>query len=237
MVFPILTSTSPNSQVDLLLSFCQQLKFSSVVLVGHDDSGLLALMAAANILTTLSSTQVVIKGHFLLTNLLLDKMKETAKESVCQSLLRCAYRLESSSHTLMTKPWFNLSSVAHIASYSSGIQFSHLNDKTWFNLSSVAHIASYSGGIQFSHLNDKTWYSYSQSKLANFFHTKELAIRFKAEGVDITANAVHPGFIMTPLMAMRFKVEMATAKRTIRRTPPQYLFFIKQITNVRVHSI
>ncbi|EFJ18018.1 hypothetical protein SELMODRAFT_420460 [Selaginella moellendorffii] len=101
--------------------------------------------------------------------------------------------------------------------------------KVFVNLSSVVHIASYSGGIQFSHLNDKTWYSdtraYSQSKLANFFHAKELAIRFKAEGVDITANTVHPGFIMTPLMAMRFKVEMARAKRTIRRTPPQYRFF------------
>ncbi|EFJ05977.1 hypothetical protein SELMODRAFT_136252, partial [Selaginella moellendorffii] len=42
--------------------------------------------------------------------------------------------------------------------------------------------------------------AYSQSKLANIFHAKELAMRFKAEGVDITANAVHPGFIMTPLM-------------------------------------
>ncbi|EFJ14742.1 hypothetical protein SELMODRAFT_423316 [Selaginella moellendorffii] len=94
---------------------------------------------------------------------------------------------------------------------------------------------------KFPHLNDKTWYSdtraYSQSKLANFFHAKEMAIRFKAEGVDITANAVHPGFIMTPLMAMRFKVEMARAKRMIRRTLPQYLFFNKQITNVRVRSI
>ncbi|EFJ17683.1 hypothetical protein SELMODRAFT_420551 [Selaginella moellendorffii] len=105
-------------------------------------------------------------GHFLLTNLLLDKMKETAKESGIQGRI--------------------------------------------VNLSSIAHIASYSGGIQFSHLNDKAWYSdtraYSQSKLANILHAKELAMRFKAQGVDITANAVHPGFIMTPLMRHTFYI-------------------------------
>lgn len=33
------------SQVDLLLSFCSEMGFSSVVLVGHDDGGLLALKA------------------------------------------------------------------------------------------------------------------------------------------------------------------------------------------------
>ncbi|EFJ14625.1 hypothetical protein SELMODRAFT_423328 [Selaginella moellendorffii] len=207
MVFPILTSTSPNSQVDLLLSFCQQLKFSSVVLVGHDDSGLLALMAAANILTTLSPTQIAVSSsryrHLL---------------EFCSTLL---WDGTYSGHCCARR-WRPLR-------------------KVFVNLSCIVHIASYSGGIQFSHINDKTWYSdtraYSQSKLANFFHAKELAIRFKAEGVDITANAVHQGFIMTPLMATRFKVEMARAKQTIRRTPPQYLFLNKQIANVRVRSI
>ncbi|EFJ04181.1 hypothetical protein SELMODRAFT_139089, partial [Selaginella moellendorffii] len=48
--------------------------------------------------------------------------------------------------------------------------------------------------------------AYRQSKLANIFHAKELAMRFKAEGVDITANAVHPGFIMTPLMRYTFYI-------------------------------
>lgn len=33
-------------QVDLLLSFCSEMGFSSVILVGHDDGGLLALRAA-----------------------------------------------------------------------------------------------------------------------------------------------------------------------------------------------
>ena len=33
-------------QVELLLAFCSEMGFSSVVLVGHDDGGLLALKAA-----------------------------------------------------------------------------------------------------------------------------------------------------------------------------------------------
>ena len=37
------------SQVDLLLSFCTEMGFSSVVLVGHDDGGLLALKAAERV--------------------------------------------------------------------------------------------------------------------------------------------------------------------------------------------
>ncbi|KAH6805900.1 Rossmann-fold superfamily protein [Perilla frutescens var. frutescens] len=98
-------------------------------------------------------------GHFYLTNLLLDKMKETAK--------------------------------------STGIEGRIVN------LSSIAHIHTYRGGIRFENINDKRGYddkrSYGQSKLANILHANELSRRFKAEGVNITANAVHPGFIMTNL--------------------------------------
>ncbi|XP_050219818.1 short-chain dehydrogenase TIC 32 B, chloroplastic [Mercurialis annua] len=99
-------------------------------------------------------------GHFLLTNLLLDKMKETAR--------------------------------------SSGIEGKIVN------LSSIAHMHTYSGGIAFDNINNKKSYSdkraYGQSKLANILHAKELTRRFQEEGVNITANAVHPGIIMTPLM-------------------------------------
>ncbi|XP_047332649.1 short-chain dehydrogenase TIC 32 B, chloroplastic-like [Impatiens glandulifera] len=49
-------------------------------------------------------------GHFLLTNLLLDKMKETAKNSGIQGRI------------------VNLSSVAHIHTYWGGILFDHIND-------------------------------------------------------------------------------------------------------------
>lgn len=36
-------------QVDLLLQFCSEMGFSSVVLIGHDDGGLLALKAAERV--------------------------------------------------------------------------------------------------------------------------------------------------------------------------------------------
>jgi len=38
-------------QVDLLISFCSEMGLRSVVLVGHDDGGLLALKAAEKLRT------------------------------------------------------------------------------------------------------------------------------------------------------------------------------------------
>lgn len=38
-------------QVDLLISFCSEMGLHSVVLVGHDDGGLLALKAAEKLRT------------------------------------------------------------------------------------------------------------------------------------------------------------------------------------------
>ncbi|KAF5466696.1 hypothetical protein F2P56_016601 [Juglans regia] len=55
------------SQVDLLISFCSEMGFSSVVLVGHDDGGLLALKAAQRVQTSMNSFNVVIQGVVLLS--------------------------------------------------------------------------------------------------------------------------------------------------------------------------
>lgn len=49
------------SQVDLLLSFCSCLGLSSVVLVGHDDGGLLALKAVEKVRTFDS---INVRKHF-----------------------------------------------------------------------------------------------------------------------------------------------------------------------------
>ncbi|CAL9218715.1 unnamed protein product [Arabidopsis halleri] len=54
------------SQVDLLLSFCSEMGFSSVILVGHDDGGLLALKAVERIQASTSKYNITIKGVVLI---------------------------------------------------------------------------------------------------------------------------------------------------------------------------
>ncbi|KAH9677732.1 Short-chain dehydrogenase TIC 32 [Citrus sinensis] len=98
-------------------------------------------------------------GHFLLTNLLLETMGKTARESSKEGRI------------------VNVSSRRHQFSYPEGIRFDRINDQSGYN--------------RFS--------AYGQSKLANVLHTNELARRLKEDGVDITANSVHPGAITTNL--------------------------------------
>ncbi|KAB5563958.1 hypothetical protein DKX38_004012 [Salix brachista] len=54
------------TQVDLLLSFCYEMGFTSVVLIGHDDGGLLALKAVQRVQASMNSFNVIIKGVVLL---------------------------------------------------------------------------------------------------------------------------------------------------------------------------
>lgn len=98
-------------------------------------------------------------GHFLLTNLLLETMGKTARESSKEGRI------------------VNVSSRRHQFSYPEGIRFDRINDQSGYNCFSA----------------------YGQSKLANVLHTSELARRLKEDGVDITANSVHPGAITTNL--------------------------------------
>ncbi|XP_059644056.1 uncharacterized protein LOC132285845 [Cornus florida] len=55
------------TQVHLLLSFCSEMGFSSVILVGHDDGGLLALKAAEKVRASENFVNVEIKGVILLS--------------------------------------------------------------------------------------------------------------------------------------------------------------------------
>ncbi|PON62890.1 Short-chain dehydrogenase/reductase [Parasponia andersonii] len=57
-----------------------------------------------------------------------------------------------------------------------------------------------SSGLPLNLLVYSSMYAYGQSKLANILHTSELARRLKAQGVDITANSLHPGSIVTNLL-------------------------------------
>ncbi|KAK9053138.1 hypothetical protein SSX86_029768 [Deinandra increscens subsp. villosa] len=70
-------------------------------------------------------------------------------------------------------------------------------------LSSEVHRVTYKGGIMFDKINDEksynALYAYGQSKLASALHTYELTRRFQEDGVNITANSLHPGVIKTNL--------------------------------------
>ncbi|XP_048140863.1 short-chain dehydrogenase TIC 32, chloroplastic-like isoform X1 [Rhodamnia argentea] len=98
-------------------------------------------------------------GHFLLTNLLLDTMKQTSQESNTEGRI------------------INLSSEAHRFAYHEGIRFDKINNESEYN----------------------SMRAYGQSKLANILHANELARCLKEEGVQITANSLHPGGIGTNL--------------------------------------
>ncbi|KAF3649966.1 Short-chain dehydrogenase TIC 32, chloroplastic [Capsicum annuum] len=98
-------------------------------------------------------------GHFLLTNLLLDKMKETARKTKSEGRI------------------VNVSSEGHRFAYSEGIRFDRINDPKSYG----------------------SYGAYGQSKLANILHANELTRRLKEDGVDITANSLHPGTITTNL--------------------------------------
>ncbi|KAJ8553121.1 hypothetical protein K7X08_020514 [Anisodus acutangulus] len=99
-------------------------------------------------------------GHFLLTNLLLENMKNTAEKSKKEGRI------------------VNVASAAHDFAYTEGIRFDKINEKESYN----------------------RLRAYGQSKLANILHANELAKRLKDEGVNITANSVHPGPIATNIM-------------------------------------
>ncbi|KAH9325615.1 hypothetical protein KI387_005793, partial [Taxus chinensis] len=99
-------------------------------------------------------------GHFLLTSLLVEKMKKTAREMEVEGRI------------------VNLSSIAHMLTYEQGIRLNMINDESGYSEKKA----------------------YGQSKLANILHAHHLSRRLQEEGANVTANSVHPGFIMTNLM-------------------------------------
>ncbi|KAG1361330.1 Short-chain dehydrogenase TIC 32, chloroplastic [Cocos nucifera] len=99
-------------------------------------------------------------GHFLLTHLLLENMKNTSRESKIEGRI------------------VNVSSEGHRFAFREGICFDKINDQSGYS----------------------SWTAYGQSKLANILHANELSRRFEEEGVEITANSLHPGSIITNLL-------------------------------------
>ncbi|CAM0949258.1 unnamed protein product [Alopecurus aequalis] len=131
-------------------------------------------------------------GHFLLTHLLLETMKKTARESNVEGRI------------------VNVSSDAHKLTYQEGIRLDKINDETEYVmilqlLCFLLVFTSIQGNSSHLLLNlvlcrYGAFGAYGQSKLANILHANELARRFKEEGVNITANSLHPGGIITNLL-------------------------------------
>ncbi|XP_057772932.1 uncharacterized protein LOC130992347 isoform X1 [Salvia miltiorrhiza] len=63
---PLTNPFKIDNQADLLISFCLEMGFSSVVIVGHDDGGLLALKVAQKVQLSEISMKLEIKGVILL---------------------------------------------------------------------------------------------------------------------------------------------------------------------------
>ncbi|XP_039123707.1 short-chain dehydrogenase TIC 32, chloroplastic-like [Dioscorea cayenensis subsp. rotundata] len=114
-------------------------------------------------------------GHFLLTHLLLDNMKNTAHKSSIEGRI------------------VNVSSEGHRFAYREGIRFDKINNESEYT----------------------SFWAYGQSKLANILHANELTRRFKEEGVNITANSLHPGSIITNLL--RYHSFIDVISRTLGR--------------------
>ncbi|KAM3403212.1 hypothetical protein ACQJBY_006762 [Aegilops geniculata] len=95
------------------------------------------------------------------------------------------------------------------------------------NVSSSGHIMTYPQGICFDKVHDPSGFNsliaYGQSKLANILHMNELSRVLKDEGVNISANTVHPGVIVTSLFRNRTIVSalMNTVGRIISRSVEQ----------------
>ncbi|KAI5062341.1 hypothetical protein GOP47_0022880 [Adiantum capillus-veneris] len=124
-------------------------------------------------------------GHFLLTNLVMERMVESAKESGVEGRI------------------VNVSSCLHSWVVAPGIHFTSLHDPHSFVESM----------------------SYAQSKLANILHAKELARRLKEAGVNVTANALHPGIVKTNITRDRrgllTDAILAVASKFFMKTIPQ----------------
>ncbi|KAG5222209.1 short-chain dehydrogenase TIC [Salix suchowensis] len=104
-------------------------------------------------------------GHFLLTELLLEKMIETAEKTGIQGRI------------------INLSSAIHSWVRRDGFCFNNmLNPRNYDGTS-----------------------AYSQSKLANILHVKEVATKLQARNARVTINAVHPGIVKTGIMRESYK--------------------------------
>ncbi|RVX01906.1 Short-chain dehydrogenase TIC 32, chloroplastic [Vitis vinifera] len=160
-------------------------------------------------------------GHFLLTSLLLDTMKKTTQESGKEGRIvivsseghRFTYRggirfdnINDKSGPVDLICWKTVLNPHSPPTAQNQIPILYCCCQPSLPIVSRRQsiIAGYTC-VKFHSTrplyNIDTQYSspfaYGQSKLANVLHANELARLFKEDGVDITANSLHPGAIVT----------------------------------------
>ncbi|CAA3026647.1 Hypothetical predicted protein [Olea europaea subsp. europaea] len=125
-------------------------------------------------------------GHFYLTNLLLDIMKETARSTGIEGRI------------------INLTSVAHLHTYDEGIQFDKMNEETSYldkkaygqsKLANILHANEVSRRLQ---VRSTSSFIITLLHFCAKFRFKSYNLG-QAEGANITVNSVHPGLITTNL--------------------------------------
>ncbi|KAL9375372.1 hypothetical protein Peur_032251 [Populus x canadensis] len=172
----VIQKESPNAEIIIF-----ETDMSSFVSVKRFCSGFLALGLPLNILINnagvysqkleFSEDKIEMTfatnylGHYLMTELLLEKMIETAEQTGIQGRI------------------INLSSVIH-----SWVK------RDAFCLQKMLSPKSYDGTR-----------AYSQSKLANILHVKEIARQLRARNARVTINAVHPGIVKTGILKASYK--------------------------------
>ncbi|XVF52922.1 hypothetical protein PTKIN_Ptkin05aG0057000 [Pterospermum kingtungense] len=112
---------------------------------------------------------------------------------------------ESNNAEVMATPFmsFSFNKPFVVGDYENTARESNIEGRIVI-LSSEGHRFAYREGFRFDEINYESsynsWFAYGQSKLANISHAKELAKHLKEDGVEITANSLHPGNIMTNLI-------------------------------------
>lgn len=125
-------------------------------------------------------------GHFHLTNLLLPLLQKGAEQSGSKSRV---VNVTCSSHYFHygENPRFRI---------HSGIRFQYI-------------------GTPLDRMGHSPLYAYGQSKVANILHAVELNRRMEAEGKDVVAVSVNPGFVLSTGVFRYLGWEMGSWQRNL----------------------
>ncbi|CAA3024718.1 Hypothetical predicted protein [Olea europaea subsp. europaea] len=142
-------------------------------------------------------------GHFYLTSLLLDKMKETAKSTGIEGRI------------------VNLSSVAHIYTYNKGIRFERINEKTSYSdkkaygqskLANILHANELARRLQAEGVNITVNTVHPGLIMTNLFKHSAISMRILKFFTCILWKNVPQGAATTCYVALHPKIKGVSGK-------------------------